>query len=88
MDQKSNKTFFCSCLCHAISCQYEEEDDSLDISFWQLGHYEQKISFFYKLKLVYKFLVCGELFSDMVSLNKNQRNKLLNYLKNLPSDIN
>lgn len=77
--------FFCNCLSHALSCNYDNENDLLDISFWQIGHHKQKLSFFVRLKLAIKFLITGEVFSDMVCLDKKQRIMLNDYLNNLKS---
>lgn len=63
----------CSCNTHSIHVSYDEDFNEVAMSFWQCGLQSYKLSWKDRLKILFK----GNLYSEMVFLNKEESNKLL-----------
>ena len=80
---KENKKFWieCDCACHAIAVDADNFFGSIDLSFWQIGSYTYKYKWLRRLQFAYRMIIHGNVYSDMVSLNKDEANKLIEALK-------
>lgn len=66
----------CSCNTHSIHVSYDEGFNEVAMSFWQCGLNNYKLSWKDRFKILFK----GNMYSEMVFLNKEETNKLLGAL--------
>ena len=73
----------CSCNTHSVHLSYDEDFDEVAMSFWQCGLKNYKLSWKDRFKILFK----GNLYSEMVFLNKEETNKLLDALSVLSKKL-
>ena len=80
---KENKKFWleCDCGAHAISVDADSYYNSIDLSFWQLGSYLFKYSIKNRFLFAWNIITTGRVYSDMISLNRDETQKLIEALK-------
>ncbi len=85
--KQRNKIEYIECDCHheLIQLEYDKEDDTLYLSFYSYGKYDNTKGIFFmdKLKHIWQIIKKGHPYSDSICLNKIERNKLKSYLKKL-----
>jgi hypothetical protein len=70
----------CDCSSHAIAVDADSFFGSIDLSFWQLGSYLYKHSWLNRVRFAWKMIIHGRVYSDMVSLNREETQKLIEAL--------
>ncbi len=81
---EKNKTLFmlCDCKNEVLVLEYDHEYDFTELSIYEsISSYGYRMSFWQKLRYIYRILVNGKPYSDQIILNKEQ-------LKDLSSFIN
>lgn len=80
---KENKKFWleCDCGAHAISVDADSFFGSIDLAFWQLGSYIFKYSVKNRFLFAWKMITTGRVYSDMISLNREETQKLIEALQ-------
>jgi hypothetical protein len=71
----------CDCSSHAIAVDADSFFGSIDLSFWQLGSYLYKHSWLNRVRFAWKMIIHGRVYSDMVSLNREETQKLIEALQ-------
>jgi hypothetical protein len=71
----------CDCSSHAIAVDADSFFGSIDLSFWQLGSYLFKHSWLNRVRFAWKMIIHGRVYSDMVSLNREETQKLIEALQ-------
>ena len=81
--EKENKKFWleCDCGAHAISVDADSYFGSIDLAFWQLGSYLFKYSIKNRFLFAWNMITTGRVYSDMVSLNRDETQKLIEALQ-------
>ena len=69
------------CSSHAIAVDADSFFGSIDLSFWQLGSYLYKHSWLNRVRFAWKMIIHGRVYSDMVSLNREETQKLIEALQ-------
>jgi hypothetical protein len=81
---EKNKTSFilCDCKSEVLVSEYDNEYNLMELSIYEnLSSYSHKMSFWQKLRYIYRVLVKGRPYSDQIVLTREQ-------LKDLSSFIN
>jgi hypothetical protein len=82
MDKEHIKFWIeCDCRSHVISVDADSFFGSIDLSFWQLGSYLFKHSWLNRLRFAWEMIIHGRVYSDMVSLNREETQKLIEALQ-------
>ncbi len=71
----------CDCRSHAIAVDADSFFGSIDLSFWQLGSYSFKHSWLNRLRFVWKMIIDGRVYSDMITINREETLKLIEALQ-------
>lgn len=77
----------CDCSAHEISAEVEWEEFNervhsyFSLAFWKIGHFNRPWPIKHKLFMIWTILKHGHCHSDMVFLNKAERKKLYEFLK-------
>jgi len=71
----------CDCGAHAISVDADRFFGSIDLAFWQLGSYLFKYSIKNRFLFAWNMITTGRVYSDMVSLNREETQKLIDALR-------
>lgn len=71
----------CDCRAHAISVDADSFFGSIDLAFWQLGSYLFKHSVKNRFLFAWKMITTGRVYSDMISLNRDETQKLIKALQ-------
>ena len=70
----------CDCGAHAISVDADSHFGFIDMAFWQLGSYLFKCSIKNRFLFAWNMVTTGRVYSDMVSLNREETQKLIEAL--------
>lgn len=77
----------CDCECHevAVSANWDSYKDKVfsdfSLSFWQLGHHTNKWSWLYRFSMIWQILINGHAYTDMVTLDVDERKRFYEILK-------
>lgn len=77
----------CDCQCHeiGITANWDAYKDKIVsdfyLSFWQIGHGPFKWGWFYRFRMIWQILTQGHCFTDMVSLDVDERRKFYEIMK-------
>lgn len=83
MDKEHMKFWVeCDCRSHAIAIDADSFFGSSDLSFWQLGSYTFKHSWWNRLRFAWKMIIHGRVYSDMITINREETFKLIEALEN------
>ena len=77
-----NKIDYYKCSCHGegIMLQYYFNEPTVDLSFWQLGFDDKRLSWKNKVRYIWQVLTTGLPYNDMVILTKKEAGRLGNDL--------
>ncbi len=78
--EKTNM-IFCTCGTEAIGMDYDEEDDTTSLAFWQLGEYNYRLGWRERLRWIIQIVKGKRPFTDMVILDKKERSNLIEALQ-------
>jgi hypothetical protein len=77
--------FLCDCRSEVLAIEYDNEIEMAEFAVYEnRASYNRKLSFWQRLRYIYKVLVSGEPYSDQIMLNKNQIKELKGFLGSLP----
>lgn len=74
-----NKFFKCSCCCHLLEIEKDEED-LFSFTIWELG-YDGKLSWREKIRWMWHILVKGKPWADHVLLTREQIREMRQFLQ-------
>ena len=83
---KKNKTIFilCECGSEVLVLEHDTEYDLMELSIFEnLSSYAHKVSFWQRLRYIYRVLVFGRPYYDQIVLNKEQVKELRKFLTNM-----
>ena len=83
---EDNKIVFllCDCKSEVLVVEYDPSIEMADLAIYEnRSAYKNKLSFWQRLRYIYKVLVSGEPYSDQIMLNKAQIKELNTFLKSL-----
>ena len=81
-----NKTTFilCDCKSEVLVIDYDQEYELADISIYEnFASYSSRMSFWQKVRYIYRILIHHTPYTDQIILNKGQLKQLKNFLDNL-----
>jgi|WetSurMetagenome_2_1015567.scaffolds.fasta_scaffold257758_4 hypothetical protein len=81
----NNEYLECSCGAELLQLQYNEEDDNVYISFFELGQ-NNRNSLKWKISQIFNIFKSGTPYSDFIILDKNTRNKLKEFLEKIDNE--
>lgn len=83
---EKNKTSFilCDCKSEVLVLEYDNEYDLMELSIYEnLSSYSHKMSFWQRLRYVYRVLTKGRPYSDQIMLNQEQIKDLYSFLSGI-----
>jgi len=72
---------FCDCGSEGIGIDYDEEDDTTSLAFWQLGQESYKLTWSDRVRWIIQIIKGGRPYTDMVILDKIERTVLIRALQ-------
>lgn len=83
---EKNKTIFilCDCRSEILVLDHDSEYGLTELSIYEnMSSYNHKMSFWQKLRYVYRVLIHNRPYSDQIILNSNQLTELYNFLDSI-----